>query len=84
MHLHIIGSVTLSQIFVRGIRGSTDSLVKAGIKDLKIVAVLKAGSTKSTKRLIIKPICQIIKAQRNGCDQYLIYSWTKRIMLRPK
>ena len=27
MHLHIIGSVTLSQIFVRGVRGSTDSLV---------------------------------------------------------
>ena len=27
MHLHIIGSVTKSQIFVRGVRGSTDSLV---------------------------------------------------------
>ena len=27
MHLHITGSVTLSQIFVRGVRGSTDSLV---------------------------------------------------------
>jgi len=29
MHLHITGSVTLSQIFVRGVRGSTDSLVKS-------------------------------------------------------
>ena len=27
MHLNITGSVTLSQIFVRGVRGSTDSLV---------------------------------------------------------
>ena len=32
MHLHIIGSVTMSQIFVRGVRGSTDSLVILGNK----------------------------------------------------
>ena len=30
MHLHITGSVTLSQIFVRGVRGSSDSLVSNG------------------------------------------------------
>ena len=33
MHLHIIGSVTLSQISVRGVRGSTDSLVLLKISD---------------------------------------------------
>ena len=32
MHLNITGSVTLSQIFVRGVRGSTDSLVLFGIE----------------------------------------------------
>ena len=40
MHLHITGSVTLSQIFVRGVRGSTDSLVLYSFHlDLRAVGV---------------------------------------------
>ena len=61
MHLHIIGSVTLSQIFVRGVRGSTDSLVLMhGLIRMREIEEIKLRPSK--KEIFV---CEIPGGQKN-------------------